>query len=536
MPYRILSTQSLREVEAAADSGGLSYAQLMQNAGRAAAERCCQLLGQRAAGARVTVLVGPGNNGGDALVTGLLLASEAGAQVRFYLLRPRPDDPHFQQAEANNLFIAQAEDDQRYRVLHNLVASADLIIDGLFGIGTRPPLRPEAARLLRAVQQALHDGAAEQRDYHAFLSTPAQPLIPPRRPLIVALDCPSGIDCDSGAVDPAALPADETITFVAAKPGLLTFPAAALVGRLTLSTLGVPPTLPAMRTASPFIAGAAEAAERLPARPLDAHKGSFGRLLIVGGSAQYYGAPLMAALAAYRAGAGLACLDAPEALRQALAAQAPEVIWHPAGAALDDAQSASGLLIGPGLGTDALATQRLEAALQVTTGRVLPAVVDADALTLLARMPDWPARFSTPPILTPHPGEMARLCGLTTSEVQADRWALAQNKAQEWRSIVLLKGAHTVIASPDGDVAVLPFKTPALAKAGSGDVLAGLIAGLIVQGCSGWDAAICGAVLHALAGEAAANTCGSARAVLASDVLASVGQALQALEPLATGQ
>jgi NAD(P)H-hydrate epimerase len=160
-------------------------------------------------------------------------------------------------------------------------------------------------------------------------------------------------------------------------------------------------------------------------------------------------------------------------------------------------------------------------------------VLDADALTLLALAPGWHARLTTPPVLTPHPGEMARLCGLTTSEVQSNRWTLAQAKAQEWGSIVLLKGAHTVIASPDGELAVLPFKTPALAKAGSGDVLAGVIAGLMVQGCSAWDAALTGAVLHALAGEAAALTCASARAVLASDVLASLGQAFRALEPLA---
>jgi ADP-dependent NAD(P)H-hydrate dehydratase / NAD(P)H-hydrate epimerase len=531
---KIVSTAQMREIEAAADASGLSYAQLMQNAGRAAAERAKAMLAALAVTEpKVTVLVGPGNNGGDALVTGLLLSRETDAKVRFYLTRTRGDeDENWAAVRDSGTFVALADDDQRFRVLTNLVASAALVIDGLYGIGTKPPLRPDAAPLLRAVRAALREYRGETTQYDAFLSTPDSP--PMRRgfrPRVLALDCPSGIDCDTGAADNNTIPADETITFIAAKTGLLSFPAAAYVGRLVTTGLGVPPGTSHLRAAQARLASGLEASEALPARPLDGHKGTFGRVLVVGGSEGYIGAPLLAGRAAYRVGAGLVQLAVPES-HLAHAASFAEAVWLPLGhgeSAGAAAASAQAVLIGPGLSSSDDAAAVLQAVLAM--GDALPALVlDADALNVIASGKVSMADVPPDAVLTPHPGEMARLLGKTTDEINADRIEITRSAAQTWGKIVVLKGAHTVTASPSGEVVVSPFRQPALAKAGTGDVLAGMIAGLAAQGTEPFTAAWLGVYVHGLAGTITAER-SSARSVIASDVLDALSDALSALEP-----
>lgn len=536
---RIVSTEQMREIEAAADQAGLSYAKLMQHAGRAAAERAKQLLAESMADEpKVTVLVGPGNNGGDALVAGLLLSRESDVPVRFYLIRRRDDeDENWAAVRDSGAFVAFADDDQRYRVLSNLVSSAALVIDGLFGIGTRPPLRPDVVPLMRAVRHALRDYQAESAQYANFLSVPeSQPMFRGTRPRVLALDCPSGVDCDTGAADDNTIPADETIAFIALKAGLLSFPAAGYVGRLVTTALGVPPNTSHLRTPGAHMVSGLDASDALPARPLDGHKGTFGRALIIGGSSDYIGAPQMAGRAAYRVGAGLVQLAVP-ASHLAIAGTFPEAIWLPLHAAngsdvqkiitgLDDAQA---VLIGPGLGQSDDAAALLTAVL--AQGDALPPLVlDADALNLIAS--GRAAMTSVPEgsILTPHPGEMARLLGTSTGDVQANRIESARAAAEKWGQIVVLKGAHTVTASPSGEIVVSPFKQPALAKAGTGDVLAGIITGLVAQGTSPFTAAWLGVYVHGLAGNIAAEGV-SGRAALASDVLAALPAALQSLEP-----
>jgi NAD(P)H-hydrate epimerase len=564
---KIVTTEQMRAIERAADARGHTYAAMMEHAGRAVAERVKQLL----AGIeqpRVAVLVGPGNNGGDGLVAARILAQEVpGASVGAFLLKERgDDDPVFVAAREAGVFIADATNDKTagYRVLQNLVANADVLIDALFGTSLRLPIKGDAAKVLQAVHKAI---ALRRADRPApILVTPAHPA--DRRdagPVIVAVDCPSGLDCDTGELDANALHAHETITFAAAKPGLLTFPGAEAVGTLYVADIGLPPRLPELDEIALTLVDAAEVRARLPRRPLDSHKGTFGKAMVVAGSLNYTGAAYLAAAAAYRVGAGLVTVGAPQIIVPTLAGMLPEATWlllpHDLGvineAAVkvlrDELEGYTALLLGPGFGREEVTGLFLRELLrpeeEIRHSRAIgfvptepqlnappppnplpPLVIDADGLNLLAEMDDWPRLIPPGTILTPHPGEFARLARLERDEVRANRLALAQAKAAEWNCVLVLKGAFTVIAAPDGRAAVEPFATPALARAGTGDVLAGAIVGLLAQGLEPFDAALAGAYLHGLAGVLAAELWDTTASVTAGDVLELLPEAVALVE------
>jgi NAD(P)H-hydrate epimerase len=298
-------------------------------------------------------------------------------------------------------------------------------------------------------------------------------------------------------------------------------------------------------------------ASLLPDRPADAHKGTFGTALIAAGSVNFTGAALLAGQAAYRAGAGLVTLAVPSVLHAVLAGQLPEATWlllpHEVGVIsanaaevlAKDFEHATALLIGPGLGLEDTTRDFIERLLTGKTGpkrsagqmgfmpgqgpkadeknaTLPPLVFDADGLKLLARLPEWPKLLPAGAILTPHPGEMAILTGISKEEIQTDRLATARKYAQSWGHIVVLKGAFTVVAAPDGRVTVIPVASSALARAGTGDVLAGLIVGLRAQGVEAFEAAVAGAWIHAQAGLYAADDLGTTASVLAGDVLGSI--------------
>jgi NAD(P)H-hydrate epimerase len=561
---KVVSVEQMRRIEQAADAAGIRYDTMMERAGRATAMRAIALLKDRQ-DARVTVLVGPGNNGGDGLVAGRIIAQESEAQVRFYLLKER-DDAHFTAARDAGLFIATAENDRDFRVLRNMVASADLVVDALFGIGARLPMEGEAAKLLRAVNQALHNDQLPETPEGQTID-PAQLSISTISPYVLAVDCPSGLNCDTGELDPTAIHADETMTFIAAKPGLFSFPGAAAVGDLRVANLGIPEDTADLKDEARFLVDANYVYGVLPERPADANKGTFGKALIIAGSSNYTGAAGLSALAAYRAGAGLVTVGAPGPVVGALSGHILEPTWlllpHDMGALAESAaqliyeqmEDYTALLLGSGWGREATTKAMLMRVLDTKsaspqhTTRVIgfggvsvdvadeeakprelpPLVIDADGLNLLSEIENWHNLLPPDTILTPHPGEMGRLAKLKTSEVQADRWGIASAKAQEWNVILVLKGAHTLVAEPGGRVAVLPVKTDALATAGTGDVLAGLITGLRAAHMSAFDAAVAGAYLHGLAGLLAAKRIGSSRSVIAGDVLAALLEAFAAL-------
>lgn len=266
----------------------------------------------------------------------------------------------------------------------------------------------------------------------------------------------------------------------------------------------------------------------LPERAEDGNKGSFGCVTVVGGCENYPGAPILCGKAAYRAGCGLVELVVPEVVRNCGAAGFTEAIWNcrAFGSGMVPERKNAAVVIGPGLGTEQQTAEKLPALISSTGmfSRVL--ILDADALNLLSCDPHWYEYIPKGCVLTPHPGEMARLTGLSVAKVQEDRAKLALNKAVEWQQIVLLKGANTVIASPEGYYVVLPYASSALSVAGSGDVLAGVIAGFAAQGKPAFDAAWLGAEIHARAGLLAAAAFGNAYSVMAGDLLAHIPEAI----------
>ena len=266
----------------------------------------------------------------------------------------------------------------------------------------------------------------------------------------------------------------------------------------------------------------------LPERAKDGNKGSFGCVTVVGGCENYPGAPVLCGKAAYRAGCGLVELVVPEIVRNCGAAGFTEAVWNCAAFAdgIVPERKNTVTVIGPGLGMSAEAEKKLPMLIQSAGMFSRALLLDADALNLLSRDAHWYENIPQNCVLTPHPGEMARLTGLSVPEVQAERAKLALAKAVEWQQVVLLKGANTVIASPEGYYVVLPYASSALSVAGSGDVLAGIIAGFAAQGKPPFDAAWLGAEIHARSGLLAAAGFGNEYSVIAGDLLASIPEAI----------
>ena len=513
MGKKIFTVAQMISAEKAADSAGITYDQMMETAGKSVADA---IIERYPAPANVLVLVGPGNNGGDGLVAGRYLAT-AGYDVAFYLYRPRSaeTDANYAKILEMGLFAVVAEFDQRQRVLRTRLNITDIVVDGLLGTGVTRPINGELAYLLQQVAAGIKQRQSDSRPQPKLVSLSAsQPVsLSARQPVVVAVDCTSGLNCDTGELDDLAIPAQLTVTFAGAKRGHFMFPGATAVGELVIADIDIPPDLPEVADVPVEVMVADDVAGLLPQRPLQGHKGTFGTALIVAGSDHYWGAPVLAGQAAYRAGAGLVALAVPSTIRPTVASQLPEATYPP----IPDANvvstaslqfllgkvNAQAMLVGPGLAN----ADRFMQALVKNRQSLPPLVVDADGLNLLAQMDDWVEKLPSNTILTPHPGEMARLLDIPLDELKAqDRVKLVQEKAKQWGYVVLLKGAYTVVASPTGQVVVLPFANPVLGVAGSGDVLAGVIVGLLAQGLSPFEAACLGGYLHGAAGVSTAVT------------------------------
>ena len=491
---RIVSAAEMRQVEARCADLGLPGPALMEIAGRTVADVVAREYGPLP-GKRVLVLVGPGNNGGDGLVAARHLR-DFGARPFVYATLRRIDDSDgkVRLLRARGVPLISAADDADLVQLRLLLADVDLVLDALLGTGRARP----AAGLLKEVLDAVN---ARDR----------------RRSPLVAVDVPTGLDADNGAVDPSCLVADLTITLGLPKLGLFLPPGLERAGRVVVGDIGLPPDL--ADSAGPRLATAESARALLPARPIGAHKGTFGKAIVVAGSAEYVGAPALAARAAVRVGTGLVTVAPPAGIRPIVAVHLLEPTYRPlpeldgglAPEAADELLRAvvgyDAALVGPGLGQRPGTAEFLARLLAGAPGVAnVGWVFDADALNLLAKEAEWWRRLPPSSVLTPHPGEMARLAGSS----DLDRVALARTKAAEWGQVVVLKGAYTVVAAPDGRVAVNPFANPALASAGTGDVLAGTIVGLRAQGLPAFDAALLGCYLHGLAGELLARDFGPA--------------------------
>jgi ADP-dependent NAD(P)H-hydrate dehydratase / NAD(P)H-hydrate epimerase len=537
---KLVTVSQMQAIEREADAYGLTYDQMMQNAGQGLANTLLELYAGEEE-LEVVGLVGPGNNGGDTLVALTALTNE-GWKARAYLAKRKKDDLVKQFVESGGEILSG---DGAFEKLAAAIENADILLDGVLGTGIGLPLKKDVAEVLAQVNDIL-DGLEET-------------------PLVVAVDCPSGVDCDSGEAAEETIPADVTVTMAAVKQGLVKLPAFEYVGELQVVDIGLPAELKALTDVQTEVAEAEKVAGLLPERPLDSHKGTYGTALIVAGSVNYTGAAVLAGEAAYRAGAGLVTLAVPSSLHGALAHQLPEATWillpHEMGNISEGAadplakklERVTAILIGPGLGTQETTrlfvenlisgkmTQRKSAARigfihdegktsDEKNGTLPPLVIDADGLNLLAKIKDWPTLLPSQVILTPHPGEMSTLTGLSKELIQEQRQSIASQYAKSWGHVVVLKGAFTVIAAPDGRMTVIPVASPALARAGTGDVLAGIIIGLRAQGLNAYEAAVAGAWIHAQAGLYASDDLGTTASVMASDVLNSIPDVISDLE------
>ncbi len=542
---KLVTVSEMIAVEKEADANGLTYNQMMENAGHNLAREVMELAYYQDDEDEVQVfgLVGPGNNGGDTLVA-LAHLAEKGWTARAYLVkRKAKNDPLVKRLEEAEGEIILAESDEGFHQLQAFIETADVLLDGVLGTGFKLPLKEDIGRVLEAAQ--------------GFLAEMEWP------PLVVAVDCPSGVDCDSGQAAAQTIPADATVTMAAIKQGLLMLPAYSLAGELRLVGIGALDDLKAWQAIRNDVPDQAHVISIMPERGLDAHKGTFGTVVIAAGSLNYTGAALLAGKAAYRVGAGLVTLAVPTPLHVAIAGHFPEATWillpHETGVIASGAaavlaknlERATALLVGPGLGledtTKEFISNLLKAAKTNSASRRIgfvpdgskteeknekglpPLVFDADGLKLLAKIQGWPKLLPAPAILTPHPGEMSVLTGLSVDEIQNDRLLIAKKYAAEWGHVVVLKGAFTVVAAPDGRTSTIPVATPALARAGTGDVLSGLITGLRAQGVDAYEAAASGAWIHAQAGLAAAEVRGAEESVLAGDVLDCISEVLAEL-------
>ena len=509
---KIVNSAEMREIEGQCESEGIPTSQLMENAGRAFAEEVREWM-DGVTGKNVLVLVGPGNNGGDGLVAARYLHDWI-ANVYVFLCSPRSEsDPNLKLVIDRELDPIAAYEEEGLAALREGLRSAEVVVDAVLGTGRSRPISGNIEAIISEVRKAKESN-------------------PNLR--VAAMDLPSGVDADSGQGDQAGLPADFTVALGYPKIGMFAFPGASMTGRLAVADIGIPEDL--SRHISLEMLTGEKVRELLPRRPADAHKGSFGRVVALAGSGQYVGAAYLACAAATRVGAGLVTLACSPVVRSIVASRAAEVTYIPleetAGVqewreAIDEGvKEADALLVGCGLGRAESAWELAKDLLLDSPLTAPPAVVDADGLNALASEDGWWKKLGREAVLTPHPGEMSRLMGASTGEVQRDRIGTAREAARKWGKTVVLKGAHTVVARADGHAVVSPFANPALASAGTGDVLAGTIAGLLAQGLGAWEAAMAGVYLHGLAGEMGREEVGEA-GLLASDLLPLLPRAIR---------
>ncbi|MBW2464951.1 MAG: NAD(P)H-hydrate dehydratase [Deltaproteobacteria bacterium] len=491
----LLSPEESRALDRHAIDGlGVPGVVLMENAGAGAYRALVERFGGKLSSP--VIFGGPGNNGGDAWVVARHLEN-AGIATVPVLVGERGQvsgDARVNLAALEAIRGGVHEGEVDYS---SLCSAATVIVDGLFGTGLDRDLGGAFAAAVRAINAS---------------DAP-----------VLALDIPTGVHGGSGAVLGSAVRADVTTTFAAHKLGLHQHPGVALAGQVLLVSIGVP----APESATAMLLERADVARAVPMRAVGAHKGRAGRVWVCAGSPGKVGAALLAGRGALRAGAGLVTLAPRGEVARALVGAIPELMVEALPQNVQRAvelltESCDAAVVGPGFGLDGAA---MAVALGIARGLPVPTVLDADALTALAGSPDLSlARAPAPRVLTPHAGEAARLLGTTSAQVQADRYGAARRLAAATGATVVLKGARTLIASADGDLRVCPFGTPALATAGTGDVLAGAIGAFLGAGLSPVEAASSTVVVHALGGEATAR---GDRGLLASEVADALPKALE---------
>ncbi len=532
---KLVTISEMKLIEEESNSKGVSFEVMMERAGRGIS-RVIERYYSPLQGKCVTAIVGSGNNGGDALIA-LNELIKSGCRGQAYIISERKDEGLIEQINESGGKIQYFSKDLSKNVLNEWLKVSEIVIDGILGTGFKLPLKPDYAEAMDFIKNFAGNFK------------------------MVSVDCPSGIDCDSGEITDECIQADITICLQAVKVGLLSFPAYQYVGILEVVDLQLPDNLESEKQLKREVATAECVRKLLPKRPLQAHKGTFGTALIIAGSINYTGAALLAGHAAYRIGTGLVRMAIPGPIYSALAGQFPEATWlllsHEMGVIQADSAKiiqqnldhVTAILMGPGWGVEDTTKEFLE---KIITGKMQserkkagigfvmmdadddlmvssnlpPLVIDADGLKLLIKIKNWEQCLPKNSVLTPHPGEMSILTDLSISEIQLHRIETANKYASLWGQIVVLKGALTIVAAPDGRLTIIPVANPALARAGTGDVLAGIITGMIAQSIEPFEAAVAGVWIHAQAGLEASEKVGHPAAVMASDVLNAIPNVL----------
>ncbi|MGA8230482.1 MAG: NAD(P)H-hydrate dehydratase [Candidatus Acidiferrales bacterium] len=517
---KIVTAPEMRRVDAlSAERYHISPPTLMESAGTSVAdylERRFPDLAQR----QIFVLCGKGNNGGDGLVAARLL-HERGARSTVVMISSfegmRGDTAtNLSRYQRSVGQVRLARNPEEWERAKKGLEWAHVIVDSLLGTGLRGPVDPLMAEVIACVNR-------HRRDTE-----------------VISVDIPSGVNADTGEISGAAITADATVTFTAPKVGMMVKPGSDHVGRLVVADIGSPHSLVEEASASKLRWIEPVEFEALPLnRRPDANKGTYGHSLIIAGSRGKSGAATMAGWAALRCGAGLVTVATPESELTGVGARVPELMTEPlpateagsigvrsleAGKFATLQKGKSVVAIGPGLTTHPETQQVVRALVKETP---LPLILDADGLNAFAgRASEWKDHAAPMMVLTPHPGEFARLLGCEVAEVQNDRLKLARQAAAEWNLHVILKGNQTVIAAPDGHAWINLTGNPGMATGGTGDVLTGMLAGLVAQfGEKNWEGALCMAVyLHGLAGDIAAEAKGEAP-LIATDVIEAIAPA-----------
>ncbi|MGE5460055.1 MAG: NAD(P)H-hydrate dehydratase [Solirubrobacterales bacterium] len=501
----ILTPAQAAALDRASQARGITTATLMENAGREVARATAAVAGGLY-GSRAVIVCGKGNNGGDGLVAARHLA-RWGVRVTVLLLEAaedlrEPADANFARLAETNVRVRPFSDSLLAREL----ARADVAVDAIFGTGFRGLPEDDHA----AAIEGLNEGGVP----------------------VVAVDIPSGVNGDTAAVEGEAVWADVTVTFGAAKVGVVLLPGAERAGLVEVVDIGFPPDL---LESDLWLMGETDVAELLPTRAIETHKREAGVVLVVGGSRLMTGAVCLAAAAASRVGAGLVQVAVPEGIlpvvqslvREATFLALPETpqgtVAPEATAALAERLAAAdALALGPGMTTDPATAGWIR---ETVAQAPIPTVLDADGLNAFAGRASELASRRADLVLTPHAGEFARLAGGTARDVEADRVGHVRKLAAETQATVLLKGTRTLVGTPDGQVRVNPTGGSYLATGGTGDVLTGAIAGLLARGLPSVDAASVGAFLHGRAGALAAARAGEG--TTAGDVLEHLAEAVR---------
>ena len=542
---KMIAVEQMKQAEEAANAHGLTYQMMMENAGKSLAEYVFSYSQNALKPPVILGLVGPGNNGGDTLIAMAHLAQKGVRVYAICLGRAMDIDTLCQRFVQSGGKIQVGLSTNINTFLADTENTSLIILDGLLGTGYRAPMQKEFKRLLRAIKEYLKD----------------------KETAILAVDCPSGTNCTTGDVDVDALKADMTICMAAVKEGLMRFPAFGYAGRLVVADIGLDSVINGWDADLPVLATREVVSSWLPYRKPDSHKGTYGKTLIIGGSVNYCGAILLAANAAHRSGVGLVTAGITDIVFSAIAGNSPETTWlilpGELGSIKEDAVSVlrseihkyQSLAVGPGMGVNKstqgfiINTAHLFGSgshgksghgigfLKGESQEIIkenlhhpPLVIDADALKCLSKISDWWKLLGENVVLTPHPGEMSILTGLAIEEIQLDRIGITHKYASIWNKVVVLKGALTVIADPKGNDWILPVATSALAHAGTGDVLTGLISGYLAQGLPCSQAAVLACYLHSEAALAATRKIGGEASVLAGDVVLHIPEAICQLE------